>query len=532
PGTGYRAIAFHPDGKRLATLGSDQRVHLWDVESARIGQTLEGEIDPCTYLAFSPDGRLLAGGGSAARPSTQLKVWDLAAGRVLHDLSGPSANVSGVAFSSDSRQLLSVGSDARLWDLGDGRLIRVLAGHKGAVLGCAFGPDGTTAATAGADRTVRLWDVRDGAEKIVFRGHRGRVSCMCFSPDGRALASADQQPGEVKVWDPTRSPEFLRLGSPEHRTPEAVAFTADGGHVLSATPDGILKVFDLTTLQAEKHAIDLTAKWHAPAALAAFDGYGRRLAAVTAADLCRVRVWDLQAPGGKMAERAELVGHTLGVYQVAVSRDGRRVATAGLGENGGRRLREVRVWDADTGKTLLALTTPAAQPRGLYGGLALGPGGDYVALDAAADDGRPPRVKVLDVATGRELVDLAGPGAPIGNLAFSADGRLLAAADISGRILVWDWAAHRPLHAEPLQGPWFRLAFSPDGKCLAGADRDQVKLWDMASGQEVLLLRGAPPRSMDGGFNPQLAWSADGRRLAAVNWDATITVWDAGSQMR
>jgi WD40 repeat protein len=140
-------------------------------------------------------------------------------------------------------------------------------------------------------------------------------------------------------------------------------------------------------------------------------------------------------------------------------------------------------------------------------------------------------VEVLETATGTSRAILAGPGGTISNLAFSADGRLLAASDSAGRVLVWEWEARRPLYPAPLQGPWYRLAFSPDGKRLAGADRDQVKLWDVASGQEVLLLRGARPRSMDGGFNPQLAWSADGRRLAAVNWDATIAVWDAGPNL-
>jgi tetratricopeptide (TPR) repeat protein len=71
-----------------------------------------------------------------------------------------------------------------------------------------------------------------------------------------------------------------------------------------------------------------------------------------------------------------------------------------------------------------------------------------------------------------------------------------------------------------------KLAFSPDEKRLAGVNRDDVKLWDVDSGQEVLTLRGAPPRHRDNGFNPQVAWSPDGSRLAARNWDATISVWD------
>jgi tetratricopeptide (TPR) repeat protein len=57
-----------------------------------------------------------------------------------------------------------------------------------------------------------------------------------------------------------------------------------------------------------------------------------------------------------------------------------------------------------------------------------------------------------------------------------------------------------------------------------------VKVWHVESGQEVLILRGAPPRSWDPGFTPRLAWSPDGRRLAATNWDASVSVWDAADR--
>src|SRR5207302_7786611 len=57
-------------------------------------------------------------------------------------------------------------------------------------------------------------------------------------------------------------------------------------------------------------------------------------------------------------------------------------------------------------------------------------------------------------------------------------------------------------------------------------------LWDVATGQDVLLLRGQPPRSGDGGHNPVLAWSPDGQRLAAMNWNGSVSVWDRSEERR
>jgi tetratricopeptide (TPR) repeat protein len=71
------------------------------------------------------------------------------------------------------------------------------------------------------------------------------------------------------------------------------------------------------------------------------------------------------------------------------------------------------------------------------------------------------------------------------------------------------------------------LAFSPEGLRLAAAGRNRVMLWDTSTGEELLTLRGAPPRPTDNGFNPRVAFSPDGRRLVAINWDDSLSLWSA-----
>src|SRR5262249_55962228 len=106
--------------------------------------------------------------------------------------------------------------------------------------------------------------------------------------------------------------------------------------------------------------------------------------------------------------------------------------------------------------------------------------------------------------------------------------------DQSGQVRIWDWNTGRPLHAEPLQGPSHVLAGlafrPPDGRLLAAADREQLKVWDVRSGQEVLSLRGAPPRGEDLGFNPKVAWAPDGKGLAALNWNTIVSVWEGSDR--
>jgi RNA polymerase sigma factor (sigma-70 family) len=94
------------------------------------------------------------------------------------------------------------------------------------------------------------------------------------------------------------------------------------------------------------------------------------------------------------------------------------------------------------------------------------------------------RIHLLDAKSGKELEPLADqPAQIIGSLAFSPDGKLLAASDPRG-VRLWDVAKRKFLHlcrAKDFQVTV--IVFSADGKILAGADGNSVTLWDVARGK-------------------------------------------------
>ncbi len=154
-------------------------------------------------MAYSPDGRLLAGTGEEGK---QIDVWDAQTHLRLARLTGHTGVVYSVAFSGDGRLLASAGADrtVRVWDVAAAKCVAVLTGHTDEIFSAVFHPDGKRLASAGRDRAIWLWDLSTGVEVARLEGHTNFVFSLAFSPDGASLASGSGD-GTVRIWD-TESP--------------------------------------------------------------------------------------------------------------------------------------------------------------------------------------------------------------------------------------------------------------------------------------------------------------------------------------
>ena len=151
-------------------------------------------------MAFSPDGKTLAGGGDV------IILWDVTTGDELARLSGDIRSVWDLAFSPDGRLLFSAGDSVKVWDLATRR--EKTSFGKSASRSIAISPDGKTLAVAG--EPIQLWDLATQKERARLTGHKVPVAAVTFSPDGKVLASAagatddDVCPAFSRRYVPTR----------------------------------------------------------------------------------------------------------------------------------------------------------------------------------------------------------------------------------------------------------------------------------------------------------------------------------------
>jgi WD40 repeat protein len=561
------AIAYSPDGKILASGGHDNAIRLFDAASGKeirrllghkprsysptpdpansfnpvdalVSATGEGGVNS---VAFSPDGKVLASGGW----DDTVRLWDVATGKELRKIDAHKAMVGRVVFSPDGKILASRGGldgTVRLWDPTTGTQLQKFVGLSNVNpwrfnhdLALAISPDAKTVA-ATARNVLVFFDIASGTELKRLPAHVYGIT-VAYSPDGKLLASGGVDEGKdvysLRIWDVGTGKELRKCELPKNEPPTYISWDPNNnGKFAAVVAEDVMHIFDATM---GKEVIPLKHYW--PSRVI-YSPDGKTLASAGSGPT--IRHWD--AATGKELH-LEFEGHLSGVSAVAVTADGKLVASGG---------ESIRLWDPANGKMVRKI-----EVKGGVSCLAFAPDGKTLACGGL---GR--IVHIWDIETGKSLNELKPHTNQVCGLAFSRDGKLLASGDAQSTIRIWDVKEAKVVQEIDNKSGTDHLSmeFAPDDKTLvcAGAWNDSsflpkkgdtlkingkevkfdgvisiqgvemsrkegyyVMQWDVSTGKEVRKFGGLKDTIRS------LAFSDDGKLVAGASKDGKICLWDA-----
>jgi WD40 repeat protein/serine/threonine protein kinase len=493
--------SYARDGSKIAIGSEDGSVRVWDVAMADFTVELAAHARRVTSVAFDPTGTQLLTGGADAKAL----VWNLATGEItatvrvapispVNEVAWHSfANVGAVTTTPAEMYTFSTKTGERLTTLGNGQ------SNNTAI---ALDPTGVFAVTAGTDGFARIFGTALGGEAAISLPAGGvPVRDAEFNSDPTKLSVATVGvDGLVRIWN-----ELLGSELPARRVPylfPTLASTPDGSRYISTAhaialelveilPGATVDVIDSATGQVLMSRPVLTDAFQR---FAAISDDGSLIAYAGPSGDVEVVTVDT----GEVATIPDSVNWT---DYLSFSSDA--ALLAGASADG-----SIAVWDAASGARLQTMTGHGNSndgPRTAAGSESIGSLAfserftvnrvDDAVFHPVSTDvvsaGYDGTVRRWDTTTGEGRV-LHTFDYLANSVAWSPDGSIIAAADLSGEVILLDPESGDVIRVlAPVSGAP-ELRFSPDGRFLAGSGPgDEAQLWDVESGAIVRRFKGA-----------------------------------------
>ena len=565
----YAHVVFSPDRKWIATANQNGNVEVLDVhQGVCIAQMDRGKRDTrsndVSRLEFSANGKFLAatvnnpeiysfrdGERKLVNPDTegtQTYVWHPEAGEAIIKFAGRN-----FAFSPDSRLLAGAAADETMrnddrvdscvsvWDVTTGERVAHFIGHSNWVDNVAFSPCGEFLVSSSRDKSLRVWDVKKGTQKMVYTDFEESWVKPFYSSEGELLVvfTVDRQ-DIIEVWNvecreklytlelPSRSAytywfkKFPQQAIANKKTEVGDGHTSSTLREYACYPDPVMFLPDGATLAAKGYPMGVV-------------------------------LWDVRH---KQAQKTLLEGKRIASFTVLPCGN----MLAGTSRDG-----NITVWDAEKRDEPIAEFTQQTQSGWR---MVFAPTGDRLAVGS-----REGTIYLYDLKHNEKLKPLTGHTDLTWSVLFSPDGKRLVSGSSDKTARLWDVASSEQIGTFPLDEPrtlmgvafspcgsiiatgmfgglrlWcaetlttlleipqpqaqkpYALAFSPCGKYLASGtwwrreermEKMAIRLWEVATGEEITTLWGHPTDVQS------LAFSPDSTLLASGSHDCTILLWD------
>ena len=454
------SVIWFPDNRRIASVGPDRHVHVWDSASGAMLATPEEYASQEWRLAVSPSSKWISfPSRESSLPGQDVRVRINWLNGQSVDRSYPSqGNVGAIAFNAavaNGSQYGFVNHSGELQFCDEANGCTILRRHTHDRLNSlTFVGDGAVAYTGSASGEVVAWDANTrGGNVLPVPGSNTAVS---LDPAGTRLIAATED-NSVCIWSAFNGSHVSTWGQPEKSRISALSFSPDGTHAASATAQGLVRLWDasghlLRTLPGHSSAV--TALQFSP------DG---ALLAASAAD-GTVRLWNVPA-----GNEAGVLRHGAQVNALAFHPNGSALVTGSAD-----RAAPVRIWDLNSKTAIRSFSLDGEAAAAIL----IAPDGET--LLAGSNPGG--KIAVWSLPGGRRVATMAGHSAAVRAIALHPDGSRLVSGSDDKTLRIWETGAWKELlvlrgHPYPVRF----VTFASGGARIISSCRG-VRLWNTREG--------------------------------------------------
>lgn len=542
--SGVSCVRFSPDGRTLATAGTDGSIRLWDARSGSQLRQLAGHPSDVNKIMFLDGGKSLASVGDDAT----LRVWNLPKGDLVKTIATDQGRTFELCADTTGTHILSAGDgpDICCWDLDHGEAVasfpgtevRALAIHPQAsyaavatvrdgrpevcvldmsqrtdrpwperfrysdlngVGDLAFSHDGGRLAAASRIGFARIYNVVNGELLLQLEGHRDAVRCVAFSPDDQYLASGGDD-GTVRIWDMHGQPTRVFRGHAGELW--TLHFSPDGETIATGDSNGVIRLCKWRERTDLNHDTMVDSIGNAGAAMIRHLSDGRTLATSQSA------AFQFLGPDGQIEKRFGNRDDVRQLASVNIAPNRKMVAV-------GTRSGDVTVWNTETG---LPLRTFVAH-QGIVSCC------EFIENQRLLTAGEDGACRLWNVADGTVLSSVTSHEKPILSLDLSPDRQSFATASVDGTSRIWTLPLLTPTTVlRGHKGVVHDVAYAPDGNLLVTCGHDRsVMLFQASTGALITRYQGHQSRALSVAFSP------DGKTIVSGDASGMLKFWQVGT---
>lgn len=500
---GIQDLDFSTDSNRLASVGDDGAVKVWDVANIHGAKLISAaqSNDILWNVEFDPLGQYIVTAGEDG----SVRLWQNDGSAVQPPLTRDGGDFLSVIFGEQLRSIIGANGRGEIygWKLPSGEALfpTISDAHTSDVWELVLSPDARRVATSSSDGSSVVFDAATGAV-----GHKafvglGPVSGVAFSADGRTLFGGGDD-GRIQMWDLENNQLIGTSAAGHSRRITKIRTNLFGNRIATLGADQQIRLWSY----GEPHPLFSRYALHDGAAKAvAFSPDGEFLA--VSGSKGTVYLWRLDAH----TEPLLLLKHKAGVWAAAFSPDGKRLVTADRDGN-------IVSWSVESG-------VPEFSVAGKGGSVwSVGYFPDGVSFFVADESD----VTVRSADTGDVIKTFAPGEGKITHADLSADGGKLAVSTVSGKVQIWDVASGTKTRDISVDDDvvW-SVVFNAEATKIAAASSDEVvKLYEVGSDEKGSELTGHAGGAMD------IAFLEDGASLAVVDRTGQLHLWDVKTERR